>query len=368
MAEVALERLTKIYPPHIPALVDLDLHVADGELLVLLGPSGCGKSTVLRLIAGLETPTSGRIRLGGRDVEHEPPHRRGISLAFQGPALYPHLSVHENLAFSARLAGQRPALAVAEVAEALDLAALLERRPDELSGGEQQRVALGRALVRAAGVVLLDEPFGHQDAHLRRRLRSQLPLLRRRLRATMILVTHDQEEALLLGDRIAVLCGGALQQTATPAELYQRPANRFVAGFVGSPPMSFLEGSLAAAGDALVLARGDNRLTFPGKLHPPWIGLLGKAVVLGFRPEDARAVAPGPPGGSRDDVSPLVLEVISVERVGRTAWVKLARGAWNVTAVLPDDVPAAVGSPLPVRFVLERAVVFDPGTGQRLGP
>jgi multiple sugar transport system ATP-binding protein len=358
MADVLLEQLAKTYPRGIRALVGLDLHVADGELLVLLGPSGCGKSTTLRLIAGLEQPTSGRIRLGPRDVESVPAHRRGISLAFQSPALYPHLSVRENLAFAASLAGVRPALPVEEIAEALRVAQLLDRRPDELSGGEMQRVALGRALARPAEVVLLDEPFGHQDAHLRRVLRSQLPLLRRRLRATMIIVTHDQEEALLLGDRIAVLHDGALQQVGPALELYREPANRFVAGFIGSPPMNLLEGRLVERDGSPVLVAGDNHLAVPGKLHP-WKAWLGKEVVLGIRPEDVFV------GGSTED-SPLTMETTSIEQGGPAAWVTLARGAWIVTATLVEGVSTAVGSSQTAGFRLGRAVLFDARTGTRL--
>ncbi len=253
MADLQLEGVAKTYPSGAMAVCDLNLSVGDGELLVLVGPSGCGKTTTLRLIAGLEEPTAGTIRLSGRIVNREPPRRRDVALVFQRPALYPHLSAHDNLAFGLRLAQRVPwwrhllpigdpplpiadRQRIAAVVGMLSLGTLLDRKPAELSGGEQQRVALGRALVRQPGLLLLDEPLSNLDATLRIELRRQLLLLRRRFRATMLHVTHDQDEVLNLGDRVAVLDRGKLQQVDVPSALLQRPANRFVAGFLGSPP------------------------------------------------------------------------------------------------------------------------------------
>ena len=243
MASVVFEGVEKVYANGTHALADFSLELADGELLALVGPSGCGKSTVLRLLAGLETPTGGAIRIGGRDVSALPPRERNVAMVFQDYALYPHLTVRENLEFPLRMRGvakAERAERVARVAELLALAALLERTPRQLSGGERQRVAMGRALVREPAAFLLDEPLSNLDAKLRVQLRAEIVELRRRVPTTMLYVTHDQVEALTLGDRVAVLERGRLQQVATPHELYQRPANRFVAGFIGSPPMNFV--------------------------------------------------------------------------------------------------------------------------------
>ncbi len=258
MSSVTFEGVEKIYPGGTVALSDFSLEVADGELVALVGPSGCGKSTVLRLLAGLETPTRGTLRIGGQDVSALPPQARNVAMVFQDYALYPHLSVRENLAFPLRMRGMPAAereQRVARVAELLSLGPLLERAPRQLSGGERQRVAMGRALVREPAAFLLDEPLSNLDAKLRVQVRAEIAELRRRAPTTMLYVTHDQVEALTLGDRVAVLERGRLQQVATPAELYARPANRFVAGFIGSPPMNFaparwLRG--APAGDDLV--------------------------------------------------------------------------------------------------------------------
>jgi ABC-type sugar transport system ATPase subunit len=253
MSSVTFEAVEKVYPGGTVALADFSLEVADGELVALVGPSGCGKSTVLRLLAGLETPTRGVIRIGGRDVGALPPRERNVAMVFQDYALYPHLSVRENLAFPLRM--RKTPLAerterVARVAELLSLGALLERWPRQLSGGERQRVAMGRALVREPAAFLLDEPLSNLDAKLRVQVRAEIAELRRRAPITMLYVTHDQVEALTLGDRVAVLERGRLQQVASPAALYARPANRFVAGFIGSPPMNFLPARLLAGAHA----------------------------------------------------------------------------------------------------------------------
>jgi multiple sugar transport system ATP-binding protein len=258
VARLVFEQVEKVYPGGTVALSDFSLEVADGELIALVGPSGCGKSTVLRLLAGLETPTRGTLRIGDQDVSALPPQARNVAMVFQDYALYPHLSVRENLAFPLRMRGMAAAereQRVARVAELLSLGALLERAPRQLSGGERQRVAMGRALVREPAAFLLDEPLSNLDAKLRVQVRAEIAELRRRAPTTMLYVTHDQVEALTLGDRVAVLERGRLQQVATPAELYERPANRFVAGFIGSPPMNFAPARwlrAAPAGDELV--------------------------------------------------------------------------------------------------------------------
>src|SRR5947209_4551293 len=245
MARITLEHIDKRYPNGYIASRDLSLEIADGELLVLVGPSGSGKSTVLRMIAGLEKPTGGTITIGDRDVTYLPPQERDIAMVFQSYALYPHMTVRENMAFGLKLRKQ-PAEAVArrvgDVAGALGLAPMLDRKPAQLSGGQRQRVALGRAIVREPKAFLFDEPLSNLDAQLRVETRAELARLHRRLGATMVYVTHDQVEAMTLGDRIAVLKEGVLQQVDTPMELYRRPANKFLAGFTGSPATNFIEG------------------------------------------------------------------------------------------------------------------------------
>ena len=252
MALVRLEGVGKTYPNGHVAAKGLDLEIRDGEFMVLVGPSGCGKSTALRMIAGLETPTSGLILIGDRDVTALPPQDRDIAMVFQTYALYPHMTVGENLAFGLRMRGTQPQIIqqrVTEASRALGLEPVLGRRPAQLSGGQRQRVALGRAIVREPKVFLFDEPLSNLDAKLRVETRAELARLHRRLGATVVYVTHDQEEAMTLGSRVAVMRDGFLQQVAPPMELYRRPANRFVAEFVGSPGMNFLPaGTIAGTG------------------------------------------------------------------------------------------------------------------------
>src|SRR6478752_3995517 len=252
MASITLSHVDKQYPNGYVAARDLSLEVADGELLVLVGPSGSGKSTVLRMMAGLERVTDGVIRIGDRDVTDLPPQQRDIAMVFQNYALYPHMTVRENLGFGLSIRKQ-PAAVIAErvqaIAASLGLEPLLDRKPAQLSGGQRQRVALGRAIVREPLAFLFDEPLSNLDAQLRVETRVELSRLHRKLGATMVYVTHDQSEALTLGDRIAVLKEGVLQQVATPMELYEKPANKFVAGFIGSPAMNFFAGVLTRPGE-----------------------------------------------------------------------------------------------------------------------
>jgi multiple sugar transport system ATP-binding protein len=274
MASVRLEGVSKTYPNGHVAAHGLDLEIADGEFMVLVGPSGCGKSTALRMIAGLETPTGGRILIGDRDVTPLPPQERDIAMVFQTYALYPHMTVQENLAFGLRMRGAAQDVIerrVEEAARALALEPVLGRKPAQLSGGQRQRVALGRAIVREPKVFLFDEPLSNLDAKLRVETRAELARLHRRLAATVVYVTHDQEEAMTLGSRVAVMRDGFLQQVAPPMELYRRPANQFVAGFVGSPGMNFLPGEIMA-----------------GMSQTPRGGL-----TLGVRPHDITIVATG---------------------------------------------------------------------------
>src|SRR5690606_2161006 len=263
MASVAFERVTKRYPNGVVGVDDVSLDVADGELLVLVGPSGCGKSTLLRLLAGLESLTAGHVRIDGRIVDDLAPQARNVAMVFQDYALYPFMTVRRNLAFPLAMRGL-PRATIAEraawAAELLELGALLDRYPRQLSGGQRQRVAMGRALVREPSVSLLDEPLSNLDARLRVEVRAQIAALQQRTRTTMVYVTHDQTEAMTLGQRIAILDGGRLQQVATPRILYDRPANRFVAGFIGSPPMALLPATATVEDGALVVALAGHHL------------------------------------------------------------------------------------------------------------
>jgi multiple sugar transport system ATP-binding protein len=289
MASVHLEGITKEYDGN-PVIKGIDLDIADGEFVVLVGPSGCGKSTLLRIIAGLEEVGAGTVQIGGRVCNDVEPARRGIAMVFQSYALYPHMTVAENMGFALKLAGLPRAEVkerVARAAEILQIGHLLDRRPKALSGGQRQRVAIGRAIVRKPEVFLFDEPLSNLDAALRGQTRVELARLHRELKATMIYVTHDQVEAMTLGQKIVVFNGGRIEQAGTPLDLYERPANRFVAGFLGSPRMNFLPGTLAGeeGRTALVrLASGAVLHVAAAAIHAP----PGSAVTLGVRPEHLR--------------------------------------------------------------------------------
>jgi multiple sugar transport system ATP-binding protein len=288
MASVQLQGVSKTYPNGHVAAKGLDLEIRDGEFMVLVGPSGCGKSTALRMIAGLETPTAGRILIGDREVTTLPPQERDIAMVFQSYALYPHMSVRQNLGFGLRMRGvdsKTIAERVNEAARALGLEGVLDRKPAQLSGGQRQRVALGRAIVREPKVFLFDEPLSNLDAKLRVETRAELARLHRRLRATVVYVTHDQEEAMTLGSRVAVMRDGYLQQVAPPMELYRHPANKFVGEFVGSPAMNFLTADLQPDGSAVVSGARISRVS----TKAPASG----RVILGVRPHDISIVAPG---------------------------------------------------------------------------
>ncbi|MEH6433622.1 ABC transporter ATP-binding protein [Massilia sp. DD77] len=326
---------------------DLDLQVEPGEFLVLLGPSGCGKSTLLHSIAGLIDLSGGAIEIGGRDMSHADPSERGIGMVFQSYALYPTMTVEKNMSFGLRIAGAPKAeiqRRVGRAAAMLQLDALLDRKPAQLSGGQRQRVAIGRALVREAGVYLFDEPLSNLDAKLRTELRRELKMLHQTLGSTMIYVTHDQAEAMTLATRIVVMQGGRIQQIGTPCEVYERPANRFVAGFLGSPSMNFIEGEVDLHGcfraGALVLPLLETR-ALPG------------AATLGARPEHLRI---------RDD-GPLEALVTLVEPMGNHQVVWLDCGGHALSSLVHEPRPMAAGQR--VRFAIDAARVslFDPSSG-----
>ncbi|MGG5823463.1 ABC transporter ATP-binding protein [Falsiroseomonas sp. HW251] len=353
MTSITCEAVTKRFGKL--TIVDrLDLSIAHGEFMVLLGPSGCGKTTTLNMIAGLEDVSEGRLRFGERDVTWLPPHKREVAMVFQSYALYPNKTVAENISFPLRLRGVPGAEAerlMREVAAELEITHLLDRRPSQLSGGQRQRVALGRAIVREPAVFLMDEPLSNLDAGLRLTMRSLIKRLHHRLRATFVYVTHDQAEAMTLADRIAVMKGGVIQQLDTPAGIYDRPANVFVATFLGSPQMNLVEGVIDDAGG---FRRGELRLPLARPAARP-----GQEVVLGLRPEDiARpAEAPARIAARVDLVSPLGSEThVEVS----------APGDSSMVLRVPKEWPVREGEALEVGLDPARLHLFDRASGQRL--
>ncbi len=349
MAQVALEHVTQIYRHRrrqVQALNDLSLTVGDGELMVVVGSSGCGKTTALRLVAGLEEPTSGTIHIDRRTMNRVAPRDRDVAMVFQNHALYPHMTVYDNVAFGLKMRKTpRPDIArrVDEVAEMLGISQLLQRRPGELSGGEQQRVAVGRAIARRPRVFLLDEPLSNLDAGLRLRMRAELKALHRDLRTTTIHVTHDQEEAMTLGERLAVMRDGRLEQVGPPMEVYDRPATHFVAEFIGTPPMNFVEGRVEAdaGGGAVTTAIG--AIVFPEAVVASLQGHRGRTVVLGVRPQHVALARCHDDGGrgtppirkGRDDAGCCRGTVALVEPLGdcTDVHVRLANGLTWVARV-----------------------------------
>ena len=325
MSRIVLEGITKRYQDGTTAVRSLDLSIADGELMVLVGPSGCGKTTALRMVAGLEEITEGTILIDGRPVNDMEPRDRDIAMVFQSYALYPHLTVRDNMAFSLKYRKtpkQEIRRRVDEAARILELEELLGRKPRQLSGGQRQRVAMGRAIVRQPRAFLMDEPLSNLDAKLRVQMRAEIARLQRSLGVTTIYVTHDQTEAMTLGSRVAVLRHGVLQQVASPQELYRRPANLFVAGFIGSPAMNLIEATLERGGDSGTggpqVIFGTHRLRVPGgvlRQHPALEKYLGRTVVTGIRPEhlEDAALVPGAAPESVLDVSVELREELGAE-------------------------------------------------------
>ncbi len=354
MASLDVSGLRKSFgPTHV--LHGIDLAVEDGEMIVIVGASGCGKSTLLRIVAGLETATSGSIRIAGREVTALEPAERDIAMVFQNYALYPHMSVEQNMAYGLKIRGLPKAEITRRVAEAaglLGIEALLSRRPRQLSGGQRQRVAMGRAIVREPKLFLFDEPLSNLDAKLRVQMRAEIRRLQRRLGVTSLFVTHDQTEAMTLGDRLVVMHAGHAAQIATPMEIWARPADTYVAGFIGSPAMNFLEGTLVEGGRAVALKAGPVLRFADG----PRAGGEGMPLTIGIRPEHVELAKGGIPL-PLDLVEPLGSETVLHGRLpgGEALVVKLAGPA--------PDAPS-----LPVVLPAAALHVFDGETGKRLDP
>ncbi|HEX6626374.1 MAG TPA: sn-glycerol-3-phosphate ABC transporter ATP-binding protein UgpC [Gemmatimonadaceae bacterium] len=376
MARVKLEGVRKIYTegPHQVAVDRVDLDVHDGEFVVLVGPSGCGKSTTLRMIAGLESISAGTVTIGDHVVNDVPPKARDIAMVFQNYALYPHMSVRENLGFALKLRNMSSAdidRRVQSAAATLGLDQYLDRKPRNLSGGQRQRVALGRAIVRQPKVFLFDEPLSNLDAQMRVSMRREIARLHQELKVTMIYVTHDQVEAMTLGDRIVVMNKGHVMQIDTPIHLYERPLNRFVAGFIGNPAMNFVNGTveretgsgLSANASRFVAEGGDWELNLPTRVAESLASARGKAVTLGIRPEDVSVVASS---GVTPATTTARLDL--VESLGNETFIYAGVGKHDITARLspPQPLPP-LGSNIVLSFNLERAHFFDAVGGERIG-
>jgi multiple sugar transport system ATP-binding protein len=363
MAAVRLDSMRKVYPNGQVAVAGATFEAGDGEFLVLVGPSGCGKSTLLRMIAGLELATSGTLSIGDRVVNDVPPRDRDIAMVFQNYALYPHMTVAENLAFGLNLRHTPRAetdTRVREAAHMLDLTEVLDRKPAQLSGGQRQRVALGRALVRKPAVFLLDEPLSNLDAKLRLGTRVEIAKLHRKLGATMIYVTHDQIEAMTLGRRIVVMNNGEIQQIDTPMQLYQKPANVFVAGFVGSPAMNFFRGRVV---DDRNLQLGSMVLQVPSEAGNSDLALLaGRELIVGLRPEDLTLTTDAPA-----DSAMLAARLEVVEPVGNEIFLNLRYEDQALVARVPPQPLPEVGSVVKLGVRMTGLHLFDAQTEKRIG-
>jgi multiple sugar transport system ATP-binding protein len=370
MAGVTLSGVRKIYHEGVEqvAVHDVNLDVKDGEFVVLVGPSGCGKSTTLRMIAGLESISAGTIKIGDRVVNDIPPKARDIAMVFQNYALYPHMTVGENLGFALKLKKMPSAEISSRVkaaATTLGLEEYLDRKPRQLSGGQRQRVALGRAIVRQPQVFLFDEPLSNLDAQMRVSMRREIARLHQELKVTMIYVTHDQVEAMTLGDRIVVMNKGHVMQIDTPINLYEKPKNKFVAGFIGNPAMNFANGTVEGSGQERFVAEGGEwEINLPPSVAARLAGARGRerAITMGIRPEDVTVVS-GPGAAAATASARLDL----VESLGNETFVYASAGRHDVTArVEPQKLPA-IGSRIFLAFQLEKAHFFDAVSGERIG-
>ena len=361
MARVTLEGVGKIYPGNVRAVEDFNLEIDNGEFVVMVGPSGCGKSTTLRMVAGLEEITEGEIKIGERIVNDVPPKDRDIAMVFQNYALYPHMTVYDNMAFGLKLRKFKKAeidQRVREAAEILGIGELVARRPKALSGGQRQRVAVGRAIVRKPSVFLFDEPLSNLDAKMRVQMRTEISRLHTRLETTMIYVTHDQVEAMTMGDRIVVMKDGLIQQVDSPTELYDNPKNTFVAGFIGTPPMNFFDAIVVQEDGKLLLKEA----TFTIEAHAAWREQLtpyvDKKVVFGVRPEHVGS----PTAESTPGVQKIAAKVEVVEPMGSETYLYLNTGHNDFIARVDSHRHCSVGDTLDLAVMTDKAHVFDAET------
>jgi multiple sugar transport system ATP-binding protein len=357
MATVTFENVSKRFGD-VVAVDDLNLDIRDAEFMVLVGPSGCGKTTSLRMIAGLEEVTSGTLRIGERVINDVPPKDRDIAMVFQSYALYPHMSIRDNLAFGLKLRHVPKVQIEARVKEAaaiLDLTRYLDRKPRELSGGQRQRVALGRAIVREPAVFLMDEPLSNLDAKLRVETRANILRLHQRLNTTFVYVTHDQIEAMTMGSRIAVMNEGRLQQVGTPQELYDRPINRFVAGFIGSPAMNFTTVEVSGTGDAIQLTGPNITIPLPTQFRDS-AGAAGRTLIAGYRPEHLQL---GAVGGTTAVVN---AKAEVVEYLGNEELIHASGAGRDIVAIVDSAFRVRPGDMLELRVPLEKIQLFDPDT------
>ncbi len=361
MASVTYDHVIKEFG-NVRAVNDLNFHVEDKEFLVFVGPSGCGKTTALRLLAGLEEISSGEIRIGDRVVNDVPPKDRDIAMVFQSYALYPHLTVFDNMAFSLKLRGtpkEEIKRRVGEAAEILGINELLDRKPRQLSGGQRQRVAVGRAIVRQPKVFLFDEPLSNLDAKLRVETRANISKLHQRLQTTFIYVTHDQVEAMTMASRIAVINKGMLQQLDTPQVLYDTPANMFVAGFIGSPAMNFFPATLKKDNGKLYVDAGAFSVAIPENRAAPYMAYADKKVVFGIRPEDIHNPQFLPPAIHAESI-PAKVDVI--EMMGNEIYLYMISGGNNYVARVDPRTTFKVGEQVQVAFNMDKFHIFDPKT------
>jgi multiple sugar transport system ATP-binding protein len=371
MAQVTLKSVFKTYPSEkggeVIAVRDFNLEIKDREFMVFVGPSGCGKSTTLRMIAGLEEISRGDVLIGDRRVNDVPPKDRDIAMVFQNYALYPHMSVYDNMAFGLKLRKtpkDEIRKRVMEAAEILGIADYLERKPKALSGGQRQRVAVGRAIVRQPSVFLFDEPLSNLDAKMRVQMRAEITKLHRQLKATMIYVTHDQVEAMTMGERIVVMKDGIVQQVAAPLEIYNEPANLFVAGFLGSPPMNFLKGVLRGENGKFLFQETNGSVVVDFTGRPGVAAFAGKPTTLGIRPEHCTHVVDGAPAGTPGHFE-AVVEI--VEPMGAETFLYIHTGVHPLVSRIHETIARAeAGHRLRFRIDSQRAHLFDEESGGRI--
>lgn len=362
MAQVSLKNISKVYKGETPAVNDISLGVENKEFLVLLGPSGCGKSTTLRMIAGLEFPTSGNIYIGDRLVNNVPAKNRNIAMVFQNYALYPHMTAYENMAFALKLRHYAKSdidKRVKDAAQILGITKLLNRRPRELSGGERQRVAVGRAIVRKPLVFLFDEPLSNLDAKMRGVMRTEIHKLHLKIQATMIYVTHDQTEAMTLGDRIAVMKDGKILQLDTPLNVYDNPVCKFVGGFIGTPPMNFFNGKIIKKDGAFYFDEGNFKLRIQETMHAKISAYADKEIIFGIRAEDIydRLFATN---ASAENTAVVLCDVM--ETMGSENYLYLSTSKHTFIAVVEASNKPATGSMVEVVFDMRKCHFFDPVT------